>query len=318
MSTSFSYYKIGEKIAIRTAFGEAFYNAARNNDKLVAVTADLGGSLSLNRFWTEYPDRYFNCGVAEQNMIGISAGLALTGYLPFAGTFAAFLGRAMDHIRVSIMHNKLNVKIVGSHGGISNAKDGASAHALEDIAMFRAIPNMAVIVIADSNQAYKAVKEVADYPLPAYLRLYREPLSVFTSPDTPFEIGKANVMREGTDVTVISCGQHVGFCLDWAEQLSAKFSIEVIDSHTIKPLDSITIINSAKKTGRVITVEDHFVDGGLGSAVAEALSENFPVALRRIGLKNYAPSGSYVDLIDAVGIGRSDLETAIELLLHRR
>lgn len=315
MSDGFNYYKVGEKVAIRKGFGEAFYHLAKNNENIVVVTADLGGSLTLNQFWTEFPNRYFNCGVAEENMIGICAGLALTGYLPFAGTFAAFLGRSMDHIRQSILHNKLNVKIVGSHGGVSNAKDGSSAHAISDIAMFRSMPNMAVIAVADANQVYKAIKETIDYPNPVYLRLYREPLPVFTTPDTPFEIGKANVMRKGSDVTIVTCGQHVGFCLDWAEQLSSKFSIEVIDSHTIKPLDVKTIVNSAKKTQAVVTVEDHFINGGLGSAVAETLAEVSPTPLRRVGLRDYAPTGDYMDLINMIGIGKNSVEAAIEDLM---
>jgi len=237
-----NYYPKGSKIAIREGFGAAFYEVAKGNPNIVAVTADLGGSLKLNKFWESFPERYFNCGVAEENMIGLSAGLALMGYLPFAGTFASFLGRAMDHIRQSILHNKVNVKIVGSHGGVSNAQDGASAHAIEDIAMFRVLPNMAVVVVADANQAFKAVPAVATYPTPVYLRLYREPTPIFTDEDTPFEIGKANVLCQGKDVTIVACGAHVGFCLDWVREWKDEFSAEVIDCHTIKPLDSTMML----------------------------------------------------------------------------
>src|SRR4030042_3891145 len=158
------YYPIGEKVAIPAAFGPAFLELARSNEKLVAVTADLGGSVGLVKFGEEYPDRYFNCGVAETDMIGICAGLAITGYIPFAVTFGSFLGRAMDHVRQSVGHNRVNVKIVGSHGGVSNAPDGPSAHALEDLAMFRALPDIAVVVVADANQVSKAVAAAAGYP----------------------------------------------------------------------------------------------------------------------------------------------------------
>jgi len=313
-----NYYPKGSKIAIREGFGAAFYEVAKGNPNIVAVTADLGGSLKLNKFWESFPERYFNCGVAEENMIGLSAGLALMGYLPFAGTFASFLGRAMDHIRQSILHNKVNVKIVGSHGGVSNAQDGASAHAIEDIAMFRVLPNMAVVVVADANQAFKAVPAVATYPTPVYLRLYREPTPIFTDEDTPFEIGKANVLCQGKDVTIVACGAHVGFCLDWVREWKDEFSAEVIDCHTIKPLDSTIILNSVKKTGAIVTVEDHLITGGLGSAVAELLADNLYVPFARVGLSNYAPSSPYYELINKVGIGKKDVKRAIMSVLRKQ
>jgi transketolase len=312
------YYSLGESVAIRKAFGDAFFDVAQANDQVVAVTADLGGSLTLKKFWEAYPDRYFNCGVAEQNMVGICAGLAIAGFVPFACTFGSFLGRAMDHVRQSVAQNRVNVKIIGSHGGVSNAKDGPSAHALEDIAMFRAIPNIAVVVIADPNQAFKAVPAITDYETSVYLRLYREPLPVFTDASTPFEIGKANLLREGSDVTVLACGPHVGFCLEWAKELGSEVSMEVIDCHTLSPFDTDTVVRSAQKTGAVVTVEDHNIHGGLGSAAAEALSENFPVPMKRVGLDNFARSGGYMELINAIGIGKEGVRQAINEVLGRK
>lgn len=312
------FYPKGELVAIRRAFGDAFSEVANRNPKVVVVTADLGGSVNLKEFWETYPERFFNCGVAEADMIGISAGLALMGFVPFAVTFGSFMGRAMDHVRQSIGHNKVNVKIVGSHGGVSNAQDGPSAHALEDIAMMRAIPDMAVVVVTDSNQVFKAVSAVADYRTSVYLRLYREPLPVFTDEKTPFTIGKANIMRKGTDVTVVACGPHVGFCLEWAEELASEVSMEVIDCHTLKPIDTETLLASAQRTGAVVTVEDHNIHGGLGSAVAEILVEHYPTPMKRVGLTNFATSGKYVDVINAVGIGKEDLKTAIADVLKRK
>lgn len=312
------YYQKGEVVAIRNAFGEAFFELAKRNARALVVTADLGGSVNLRKFWEAFPERYFNCGVAEANMIGISAGLAIMGYVSFAVTFGSFIGRAMDHVRQSIGHNRVNVKIVGSHGGVSNAQDGPSAHALEDIAMFRAIPDMAVVAVADANQVFKAVAAAAEYHTSVYLRLYREPLPVFTDENTPFQIGKANIMREGSDVTVIACGPHVRLCLEVAEEVAHEFSVEVIDCHTIKPLDIDKLTASARRTGAVVTVEDHNINGGLGSAIAEMLVENCPIPMKRVGLTGFARSGKYADLINAVGIGKADIKGAIERSLSMK
>lgn len=310
------YYKVGEKVAIRQAFGEALIELAGKDKKIIAISADLGGSLTLDEFGAKYPDRYYNTGVAEQDMIGVAAGFALRGYHPFAGTFGSFLGRAMDHVRQSVCHNKLNVKIVGSHGGVSNAQDGPSAHALEDFAMFRALPNMLVIMPSDPNQTIKAVQSLVKHDGPAYLRLYREPLPVFTTPKTPFKIGKANLMRTGKDATIIACGPHVGMVLEIAEEINTD--LEIIDNHSLKPIDSQTIIASAKKTGAVITVEDHSVNGGLGSAVAEVLVENYPVPMQRVGLRDFATTGSYEDVLKYAGIGKRDIRNAIKKALARK
>jgi transketolase len=307
----------GQLTAIRRQFGPTFQKIAEQDDRLVAVTADLGGSVGLTGFGETHPSRYFNCGVAEQNMIGISVGLAMGGFVPFAATFGSFLGRAMDHVRQSIGHNHVKVNIVGSHGGVSNGKDGPSAHAVEDIAMFRAVPPMKVVVVADANQLAPAIEQAVEDPDPVYLRLYREPTPVFYDESPTFSLGKANVLREGSDVSVVACGPHVGFCLRWAEAWSDSVSVEIIDSHTVKPLDVDTIVGSAHKTGCVVTVEDHYVHGGLGSAVAEALAAHGPRPLEQVALRDYAESGPYYELLDAVGLGEATVRVAIERALER-
>lgn len=309
-------YPLGDAVAVRQAFGPAFAEFAGQHPSAVVVTADLGGSVNLKEFWDVYPQRYFNCGVAEQDMIGICAGLAITGFNPFAVTFGSFLGRAMDHIRQSVGHNKLKVNIVGSHGGVSNAQDGPSAHALEDLAMFRAVPNMAVVVPSDPNQLSKALPQLAEWPTATFLRLYREPLPVFTEADAPFEIGKAIVRKPGSDVTVVACGPHVGFCLDWVQDFD--FDTEVIECHTLKPIDAETIAASARKTGAVVTVEDHSIYGGLGSAVAEVLVENAPTPMERVGMQTYARSGPYMALIDSIGLGKDSVLGAIKTVIDRK
>ncbi len=258
--------KAGELVAIRQAFGPTFAELAASDPRLVAVTADLGGSVNLATWGHDNPKRYFNCGVAECDMIGIAAGLAMTGWLPFAITFGSFLGRAMDHVRQSIGHNRLKVNVVGSHGGISNGKDGPS----------------------------------------------REPTPVVYKESPAFEIGKANVLAEGSDVTLLACGPHVAYCSLWLDAWSTDVSVELIDCHTVKPLDEQTILRSAEKTGRVVTVEDHYISGGLGSAVAELLSEHRPTVLRRVGLRSYATSGPYYELLDHVGIGEDAVRAAVE------
>lgn len=307
--------KQGELVAIRQGFGPAFAEIAETDASLIAVTADLGGSVGLADFGSSHPDQYYNVGVAEQDMIGISAGLAIQGYQPFAVTFGSFLGRAVDHIRQSVGHNRLKVNVVGSHGGVSNAQDGPSAHAIEDLAIFRAMPTFAVVVISDANQLKPALRAVVEYPDPVYLRLYREPTPLLYPENPTFKIGKANVLREGSDVTVLACGPHVAFCMRWAEAWADEFSAEVIDCHTVRPLDAETVVASARKTGHVVTVEDHFVNGGLGSAAAELLSEEAPTPLQRVALRDYATSGPYYELLEHVGIGELATHAAIRRLL---
>lgn len=294
---------MSELIATRQAFGETLYELMKSDEKVVALTADLGESLRMLKIREEMPERFIDTGVAEANMAGISAGLALAGYVPVAGTFAVFLTRAFDHIRMQICQNNVHAVMVGSHGGVSNALDGGSAHALEDLAYMRALPNMTVLFPADANEAREALKAAVAMKGPVYLRLYREPTPVFTKPGAKFEVGKVRVVRAGKDVSIIATGPQVAFALEAAEKLKKdKIDAEVLNVHTLQPIDTKTIAASAKRTGRVVTVEDHNLHGGLGSAVAEVLCEHQPVPLKRIAVEQFGESGKYADLIAELGI----------------
>lgn len=309
-------YQVGDSVALRAAFGPSLLPLAEQDSRVMVVTADLGGSVGIGPFAEAYPDRYINCGVAETSMIGISAGLAAEGLLPYAVTFGAFLGRTGDHVRQSIGHNRLKVNIVGSHGGISNGMDGPSAHAVEDIGMMRAMPGMTIVAPSCPNQLPKVLRAAGAWDGPVYLRLYREPQPVFTSPEEEFEIGKVIRRREGSDVTVLSYGPHVGSCLDWAERLSGLASLEVIEVHTLEPLDGDPILASVGRTGRLVTIEDHYRHGGLGSAAAELLATHrVGVPFQPVALTGYARSGPYDQLRDAVGLGFDGFSQAVRSVL---
>jgi transketolase len=220
----------------------------------------------------------------------------------------------MDHVRQSIGHNNLKVNVVGSHGGISNAQDGASAHAIEDVAMFRAQPHFTIVVPSDPNQLFKAVPQVADIDGATYLRLYREPLPVRVGPDEPFEVGKARHLRTGSDVTLAVCGPLLGFCIDVADELSGDIGVDLVEFHTIRPFDTDALLESVTKTGLVVTVEDHVIWGGLGSVVAETLSEIRPTKMARVGHRDYAGTGKFLELADACQIGPTAIKLAIQNL----
>jgi transketolase len=311
-------FQVGDSVALRAAFGPSLLPLAEQDSRVMVVTADLGGSVGIGPFAEAFPDRYINCGVAETSMIGISAGLASEGQLPYAVTFGSFVGRTVDHVRQSIGHNRLKVNIVGSHGGISNGMDGPSAHAIEDVGIMRSMPGMTIVAPSCPNQLPKALRAAGAWDGPVYLRLYREPLPVFTSPEEDFEIGRAIRRRDGADVTVLSYGPHVGFCLQWAEQLAELASIEVIEVHTIEPLDRDLILESIRKTGRLVTIEDHYRHGGLGSAAAELIAtQRVGVPFRPVALAGYARSGPYDELRDAVGIGLDGFSRAVRGVLGR-
>lgn len=300
-------------IATRQAFGETLLEVMRSNKKVLAVTADLGESLRLLPICNEMPERFVDVGVAESNMVGVSAGLALGGFVPVAGTFAVFMTRAYDHIRMQVCQNNLHVVLVGSHGGISNALDGGSAHALEDIAYMRTLPNMTIIYPADYNETKEALKASIAARGPVYIRLYREPTPVIEKKSEAFKIGRARVLRAGKDVSLIACGSQVLFALEAAQVLKDKgIDAEVINVHTIQPLDVKTIVASGMKTGAVVTVEDHSINGGLGSAVAEALVENFPVPMKRLGVRQFGESGPYKELAAKLGIDAAGIAGATE------
>lgn len=300
-----------KKVATRQSYGEALVEVGELHDNLVVLDADLAEATKTGTFKKAFPDRHIDCGIAESNMIGVAAGLASTGKVPFCSSFAMFAaGRAYEQVRNSVGYPHLNVKIGATHAGISVGEDGATHQCLEDIALMREIPGMVVINPADDIEAKAAVKAAYEYEGPVYLRFGRLAVPVINdTPDYKFEIGKGTVLREGTDVTIIATGLEVCEALSAAESLAADgINAEVINIATIKPLDEELVIKSAAKTGKVVTVEEHSVIGGLGSAVAEVLSEKQPTKMLRIGVYDtFGESGPAVDLLhkyelDAEGI----------------
>ena len=286
----------------RDGYGEVIVELARKNKKIVALSADLTPSVRLDAFAKKFPKRFFQCGVAEANMIGMAVGMALEGKIPFVSSFAVFVpNRCLDHIRQSICYTGANVKLVSTHAGAVTGPDGATHQALEDIAIMRALPNMVVIVPCDFDQTKKAIKAVVKHKGPVYVRLTRP-----KTPDLPkqdFKIGKANVLRKGKNVTIIACGPVVYEALEAGKKKNAT----VINCHTIKPLDKSTILKYAKKSKKIITVEDHQINGGLGGAIAELLGENHPVKLKRIGADGFGESGSEKDLMKKFGLTVSNI-----------
>ena len=298
------------KKSIREAFGKELVKLGHLNSDIVVLDADLSCSTQTKLFAKEFPDRFFNCGIAEQNMIATAAGLALTGKTPFAATFAVFAtGRTYDQIRASVCYQNVNVKIVGTHGGITVGEDGATHQALEDISLMRGLPNMTVIAPVDCNECAQAINYAAQHKGPVYIRVSRNNLPDIYELDYKFDPNKAVVLKPGTDVTIISTGDIMSEVCKATEILSKKgFNAEVISVPVIKPIDSNTIIKSAQKTGFVVTVENHSIYGGLGSAVCEVLSENLPTKVLRIGMNDtFGQSGTPKDLLryyelDADGI----------------
>lgn len=292
-----------ELLSTRQAFGEELFELMKRDERVFALTADLGESLKMLKIQEEFPQRFLDTGVAEANMAGVAAGLALGGFIPVAGTFAVFLTRAFDHIRLQVCQNNLHVIFVGSHGGVSNAADGGSAHALEDIAYMRTLPNMTIVNPVDYFDTKKALVALTNISGPAYLRLYREPTPIITKEGDKFILGKARILRNGSHITLIATGPQAASALEAAKILEEKnVEAEVIAVHTIKPLDAEAITNSAVKTKKVITIEDHSINGGLGSAVAEVLAENGLGKMYRMGLRQFGESGNYAELTRKVGI----------------
>ena len=290
-----------EKQATREAYGQALEELGAVRQDVVVLDADLSKSTKTSVFQAKYPERFFNAGIAEQNLMGLAAGFAAAGKVPFASTFAVFAtGRAYDQIRNSICYPRLNVKIAATHAGITVGEDGGSHQALEDINLMRGLPNMTVLVPADGPEAKNAVKAAADYEGPVYIRLGRSGVPTITDADVPFVIGKGRVMREGADVTLIGCGMMVAKALEAADVLAAEgVNAAVIDMSTIKPIDRELIVEWAKKTGAIVTAEEHNVIGGLGSAVAEVLVEEVLVPMERVGIEDvFGESGTGGELVD--------------------
>ena len=290
---------------IRKGYGRGLLQAGKQNDQVVALCADLTDSTQMNLFRDAFPERFVEMGVAEQNLVTVAAGMAAMGKIPFTSSYAAFSpGRNWEQIRTTIALNDRPVKIIGSHAGVSVGPDGATHQMLEDLALMRALPNMIVIAPGDSIEAEKATLAIAENGKPTYMRLAREATPIFTTKDTPFQIGKAYVLQEGTDVTLIGTGTMTYQCLLAAKILkSDHISAEVLHVPTIKPLDARTIIASAKKTTRVITAEEAQIIGGLGGAVAELLSEQLPTRLKRIGMQDrFGESGTPNELLKIFGL----------------
>lgn len=294
------------KIATRDSYGNALVELGKAHDDLVVLDADLAAATKTGTFKKEFPERHIDCGIAECNMMGIAAGLATTGKVPFASTFAMFAaGRAFEQVRNSIGYPQLNVKIGATHAGISVGEDGATHQCNEDVALMRTIPGMTVIVPSDDIEAKAAVKAAYEHQGPCYLRFGRLAVPVINdNPSYKFELGKGVVLREGKDVTIIASGLPVSNCMEAAEKLAADgIDAEVINIHTIKPLDEELVIASAKKTGKVVTVEEHSVIGGLGSAVCDCLSENFPTKVLKIGVNDvFGESGPALELVAKYGL----------------
>lgn len=294
---------MSNKIATRSAFGEGIVSLGEKYKNIVVLDADLAGSLKTVNFSKQFPDRHFDFGVAEASMTGAAAGFALRGKIPFICTFAVFAtGRVFDQIRCSICYPNLNVKIIGSHAGIFTGEDGATHQATEDIALMRSLPNMKVFCPADAIETKKMLQAAVDDFGPAYIRLGRGGVPVLYDESYPFEIGKGNILREGKDIAIFATGTVVSTSLEAASALEKDgISAKVVNISTIKPIDEDLIVEVAKKVNTIFTVEDHSVFGGLGSAICEVLSENYPKKVHRIGMTTFGESGKPADLYKKYG-----------------
>ena len=305
----------------RDGSGEALLELGKKNKNVLVLSADLTDSTRAGWFKKEFPERFISFGVAEQDMIGAAAGLALSGKIPFACTFGVFAsGRAWDQVRVSVAYMNLNVKIIGTHGGITVGEDGATHQALDEIALMRILPNMTVIVPCDAIEAYKATMIAAEHQGPVYIRLGRNAAPIITKKEDPFEIGKAVTLREGNDVTIIGCGHSLYEALKAADALKKKgISARVINLHTPKPLDKKTLLKAAKDTGAFVTIEEHSTAGGMGSAVAEFIVENCPVPIKMLGIKDsFGESGEPLELLKYFNLMTEDVIKATEEVLKMK
>jgi len=304
----------------RSGFGAGLLEAGRRDSRVLALTADLKGSLKMDAFAAEFPDRFIQCGIAEANMAGVAAGLAITGKIPFIGSFAEFVtGRVYDQLRQEVSYGKANVKIASSHAGITLGEDGATHQTMEDIALMRALPEMVVLNPCDYNQTKQATLAAAQWEGPVYLRFGRPAVPNFTPEDEPFVIGKAIVMNEGADVTICATGHLVWEALLAADALEAEgISAEVIDFATIKPLDEETLIASARKTGRIVVAEEHNMAGGLGEAIAGVLARNLPTPVAFVnGEDRFGQSGTPAELMAAYGLDAEHIAIAAKHMITK-
>ncbi|WP_303248959.1 transketolase family protein [uncultured Slackia sp.] len=310
-----------EKKATRAAFGETLVELVEEGKPVVAVEADLSGSTTTKKLGDAYPERLFNVGIAEQDMVGVAAGLALTGHVAFTGSFAVFgTGRVYDQIRNTVCYANLDVKIAPTHAGVSVGPDGGSHQMVEDIALMRVLPNMRVLVPADYASAKAAIKLAAETPGPVYVRMGRASVPCVYDADVKLELGRANVLREGSDVTIAACGVEIDEALKAADALAERgISAEVIDAFSIKPLDEECILASVRKTGCIVTAEEHSVIGGLGGAVAETLAENLPAPLVRVGMRDcFGTSGEMAELMREFELDAQAIVEAAEAAIAKK
>lgn len=313
--------KILNEKETRGGFGEGILEAGRRNPNVVALTADLAGSLKLNAFIKEFPERFIQVGIAEANMIGVAAGLTIGGKIPYTTTFANFsTSRVYDQIRQSVAYSGKNVKICASHAGLTLGEDGATHQVLEDIGMMKMLPGMAVVVPCDFNQTKAATIAIAEYEGPVYLRFGRPKWPNFTAEDQTFELGKAQVLAEGTDVSIIACGHLVWKAVEAAKILAEKgISVDLINMHTIKPLDEAAIIKSLTKTGCVVTAEEHQINGGLGDSVANVASRNCAVPHEYVAVMDtFGESGTPTQLLEKYGLTTEHIVAAAEKAISRK
>ncbi|MDR1784634.1 MAG: transketolase family protein [Endomicrobium sp.] len=313
--------KVYEKKATRFGFGEALVELGEKNPKVFVLGADTTSSVLINNFQKRFPERFINVGIAENNMIGMASGLAITGFIPFVSTYGVFsTGRPWEQIRTTVCYSNLNVKIAGSHSGLMVGPDGATHQALEEITIMRCLPRMKVIVPCDFIETKKTVIASAYIDGPVYIRYGREDTPVFTSKDTPFEIGKANILRDGSDVAIMACGTMVYESLIAAEILEKKgIEAKVINIHTIKPIDEKVIINAAKECGAIVTVEEHQIYGGFGSAISEVLVKSCPVPVEMLGINDrFGESGDPYDLIYKFGLKDTNIVDTVLKILKRK
>jgi len=311
-----------ERVATRDGYGQGLVELGKKNPNVVVLTGDLADSTRAAMFQKEFPDRFIECGVAEQNMMGIAAGLSLTGKIPFVSSYAVFVpGRCWDQVRVSVCYTKANVKIAGAHAGVSVGPDGATHQGLEDIASLRAIPNLCVVVPCDAIETKKCTIAAAEIEGPVYFRFAREKTPVITTLNTPFKIGKAEIFADyGDDVAIFASGPLLYQSLIAAKELEKEgIKTIVVNNHTIKPIDEETLVGVARRTGAVVTVEEHQTMGGCGSAVAEVLARHYPVPMEFVGMPNtFGESGAPEELLDKYGMRVKDIKAAARLALTRK
>lgn len=305
------------KKAMRDGYGEGLVEAGKKDSNVVALCADLTESTRTDLFKAAFPERFFEMGISEQNMMGVAAGMAVSGKIPFVNSFACFSpGRNWEQLRVSVCLSHNNVKIIGGHAGVGNGTDGGNQQMYEDIALARVLPNLTVVVPSDYEQAKKMTLAMAEVHGPVYMRMTKPKRAVITTKGTPLTLGKVQVLRQGTDVTVFACGAMVYEALIAAEELVGKVEVEVVNVHTIKPLDKETILRSVSKTKRVVTAEEHSIIGGLGSAIAELLAEELPTKIRRVGMMDrFGETGEPEELLVKYGMTKEAIIAKIRELI---